>query len=163
MERDHSSAINEHKLVIKQLNKKTDASMEGMKQQHVGAIAKVSSRFILVNLRNMREQKGNGKHCVASVATVMFWNFPSTCHDEKREWDGRMKEGTLTNSVNRNHKLTYGIWNANYVFTTSRLIHRQSHSLLTFGRTSKFTLHLSDNVSLLFLWNLVTDCMIGVH
>ena len=53
MERDHSSVINEHKVVIKQLNKKTDASMEGMKQQHVGAIAKVSSRFILVNLRNM--------------------------------------------------------------------------------------------------------------
>ena len=52
MERDHSSAINEHKAVIKQLNKKTDASMEGMKQQHAGAIAKVSSRFILVNLRN---------------------------------------------------------------------------------------------------------------
>ena len=52
MERDHSSAINEHKAVIKQLNKKTDASMEGMKQQHAGAIAKVSSRFILVNLRS---------------------------------------------------------------------------------------------------------------
>ena len=52
MERDHSSAINEHKAVIKQLNKKTDASMEGMKQQHAGAIAKVSAYFILVNLRN---------------------------------------------------------------------------------------------------------------
>ncbi|XP_073246209.1 centrosomal protein of 112 kDa-like [Porites lutea] len=42
MERDHSSAINEHKAVIKQLNKKTDASMEGMKQQHAGAIAKAT-------------------------------------------------------------------------------------------------------------------------
>ena len=82
MERDHSSAINEHKAVIKQLNKKTDASMEGMKQQHAGAIAKVTGR----------EQKENGKHCVASVAIIMFGkifnffgNFPSTCHDEKRE------------------------------------------------------------------------------
>ena len=52
MERDHSSAINEHKAVINQLNKKTDASMEGMKQQHAGAIAKVSTRFILMNFRN---------------------------------------------------------------------------------------------------------------
>ena len=41
MERDHSQAINEHKTVVKQLNKKTDSSMESMKQQHTAAIAKV--------------------------------------------------------------------------------------------------------------------------
>lgn len=41
MERDHSQAINEHKTMVKQLNKKTDTSIEGMKQQHSAAIAKV--------------------------------------------------------------------------------------------------------------------------
>ena len=75
MERDHSSAINEHKAVIKQLNKKTDASMEGMKQQHAGAIAKVSSRFMLVNLRNRTGTERKRQtlcDCVASVAIIMF-------------------------------------------------------------------------------------------
>lgn len=43
MGRDHSQAINEHKEVVEQLNKKTDGRMEGMKQQHSAAIAKVSS------------------------------------------------------------------------------------------------------------------------
>lgn len=42
MERDHSQAINEHKTVVKQLNKKTDSSMESMKQQHTAAIAKAT-------------------------------------------------------------------------------------------------------------------------
>ena len=41
MERDHSQAMNEHKTIVKQLNKKTDAGIEGMKQQHSAAIAKV--------------------------------------------------------------------------------------------------------------------------
>lgn len=41
MERDHSQAINEHKTIVKQINKKTDTSIEGMKQQHSAAIAKV--------------------------------------------------------------------------------------------------------------------------
>lgn len=41
MERDHSQAINEHKTIVKQLNKKTDVSMESMKQQHSAAITKV--------------------------------------------------------------------------------------------------------------------------
>ena len=69
MERDHSSAINEHKAVIKQLNKKTDASMEGMKQQHAGAIAKVSARFILKNLRD-RTGTERKRHCVASQGSI---------------------------------------------------------------------------------------------
>lgn len=43
MEKDHSQAINEHKTVVKQLNKKTDSSMESMKQQHTAAISKVQS------------------------------------------------------------------------------------------------------------------------
>ncbi|KAL9956211.1 hypothetical protein ACROYT_G037657 [Oculina patagonica] len=42
MERDHSQAINEHKTVVKQLNKKTDVSMESMKQQHSAAIGKAT-------------------------------------------------------------------------------------------------------------------------
>lgn len=46
MERDHSQAISEHKTMVKQLNKKTDASMDGMKQQHTAAIAKVSSGLL---------------------------------------------------------------------------------------------------------------------
>ena len=46
MEKDHSQAINEHNTVVKQLNKKTDSSMESMKQQHTAAISKVQ------NLRN---------------------------------------------------------------------------------------------------------------
>ena len=41
MERDHSQAINEHKSIVKQLNKKTDASFDSMKQQHSAAITKV--------------------------------------------------------------------------------------------------------------------------
>ena len=41
MERDHSQAMNEHKTIVKQLNKKTDTSIEGMKQHHSAAIAKV--------------------------------------------------------------------------------------------------------------------------
>ena len=57
MERDHSSAINEHKAVIKQLNKKTDASMEGMKQQHAGAIAKVFPFYI----SDLTQQDGSRK------------------------------------------------------------------------------------------------------
>lgn len=42
MEKDHSQAINEHKTVVKQLNKKTDSSMESMKQQHTAAISKAT-------------------------------------------------------------------------------------------------------------------------
>lgn len=42
MERDHSQAINEHKSIVKQLNKKTDASFDSMKQQHSAAITKAT-------------------------------------------------------------------------------------------------------------------------
>lgn len=52
MERDHSQAINEHKTIVKQLNKKTDTSIEGMKQQHSAAIAKVLSLVIYCHLLN---------------------------------------------------------------------------------------------------------------
>ena len=41
MEREHSQAMNEHKTAVKQLNKKTDVSMDNMKQQHTAAISKV--------------------------------------------------------------------------------------------------------------------------
>ena len=47
MEQDHSSAINEHKTIVKQLNKKTDASVDSMKQQHAASIAKVSWCLLL--------------------------------------------------------------------------------------------------------------------
>lgn len=49
MERDHSQAINEHKTIVKQLNKKTDASLDAMKQQHSAAITKVSVRLVYVH------------------------------------------------------------------------------------------------------------------
>lgn len=52
MERDHSQAINEHKTIVKQLNKKTDTSIEGMKQQHSAAITKVLSVVIYCHLLN---------------------------------------------------------------------------------------------------------------
>lgn len=42
VEQDHSSAINEHKTIVKQLNKKTDASVDSMKQQHAASIAKAT-------------------------------------------------------------------------------------------------------------------------
>ena len=48
MERDHSQALNEHKTMVKQLNKKTDTSIEGMKQQHSAAIAKVYQLSLVV-------------------------------------------------------------------------------------------------------------------
>ena len=47
MEQDHSQAINEHKTIVKQLNKKTDTSLDNMKQQHLAAVAKVFSTYIL--------------------------------------------------------------------------------------------------------------------
>lgn len=49
MERDHSQAINEHKTIVRQLNKKTDASLDAMKQQHSAAITKVSVRLVYVH------------------------------------------------------------------------------------------------------------------
>lgn len=42
MEQDHSQAINEHKTIVKQLNKKTDTSLDNMKQQHLAAVAKAT-------------------------------------------------------------------------------------------------------------------------
>lgn len=49
--RDHSQAINEHKEVVEQLNKKTDGRMEGMKQQHSAAIAKATDTIAELELQ----------------------------------------------------------------------------------------------------------------
>lgn len=56
MEREHSQAINEHKTMVKQLNKKTDTSLDNMKQQHVVALAKVFSTYILNMFFNNKAQ-----------------------------------------------------------------------------------------------------------
>ena len=67
MEKDHSQAINEHKTVVKQLNKKTDSSMESMKQQHTAAISKVQSLRNTVKKNIARRGDKQGVECESST------------------------------------------------------------------------------------------------